>query len=186
MLKKATLLGLVLTCCLSLAAAASGDFWIHVYINESDGDGERVKINLPLNLVESILPMIETDELQEGILELDELDLGGIEFDKLAETLKKSEDGEYVTIEDDDETVRIRKEGDRILVNVESGRHNEKVEVNLPLRVIDALKTNDPYELNILAAVQALKDEKETGLITVHDGDDIVRVWIDKKSTQDD
>ncbi|MBU1950016.1 MAG: hypothetical protein KJ927_14980 [Candidatus Eisenbacteria bacterium] len=193
MLKKILLLGLAVALCLPLGAGASGDFWIHVYVNEAGSDGDRVKINLPLNLVESILPMIETDELHDGILELDELDLAGIEFDKLGEILRKSEDGEYVTIEEDDEIVRISKEGDRILIHVESRKHKksgdgprEKVEINLPIHVIDALTTDDPHELNIIAAIEALTKEGETGLITVHDDDDIVRVWIDKKSTQDD
>jgi len=44
---------------------ASADHWLHVRVSES-GDGEQVSVNIPLSVVQAILPAIETDDFRGG------------------------------------------------------------------------------------------------------------------------
>ena len=53
---------IVLACLLAMSAAVARDQWLHVYVEEDDGD-ETVRINVPLNLVETILPLIQGRDL---------------------------------------------------------------------------------------------------------------------------
>ncbi|MBD3336539.1 MAG: hypothetical protein GF355_13585 [Candidatus Eisenbacteria bacterium] len=175
-------LALALLMTLPLAAQA-GDAWLHVYVDDHD-EADRVRINLPLNLVEVILPMVETDELDGGRLYLEQSDLSGIDLQELAAALREAADGEYVTVEGAEENVTIRKEGDRILVHVDG--EDEQVDINVPIQVMSALVTDDPHELNILAAVQALSEVGDTGIITVQEDETQVRIWVDERSSQDD
>ena len=50
-------------------AGASGH-WLHVRVQEDGDDGERISVNIPLSLVQAILPAIETDEFRGGRIDL--------------------------------------------------------------------------------------------------------------------
>ena len=43
--------------------ASAGERWLHVRVEEGGADGERVSVNIPLSIIESVLPLIDVDEL---------------------------------------------------------------------------------------------------------------------------
>ena len=120
------------------------------------------------------------DELQGGRLQLDD-ELEGIDLRELAAALRDAPDAEFVTVESDDQTVRIAKEGEFLVVRVEErGKHSsEKVRVRMPLAVFDALFGGDENELDLLAALEVLGQYEGEALIDVESDDTSVRVWID-------
>jgi hypothetical protein len=183
-----TLLGIALIGLFSFSIAGAADKWLHVRVDEGgdNGKGERVSINIPLSVVARMLPLISIDELQHGKLHLDiGDDLEGIDLAALADALRDSPDADFVTVESDDEIVRIRKEGDFIIVHAEERGHgsNETVRVRMPLAVVDALVGDDPYELDLIAALDALSEYDGDPLVDIQSDDSSVRVWIDSSDS---
>jgi hypothetical protein len=61
----------------------------------------------------------------------------------------------------------------------------EKVDVTVPLKIVDALfSTAQNDELDIAAALRALGDAGDILLVTVQDLSQKVRVWVDSRNTQ--
>ena len=84
-----------------------------------------------------------------------------------------------MTVEEDDEKVRVWKEAGYLMVSVVE-HDGENVEVRVPARVVDALLSGEGNELDLVAALEALVDEGEGQLVTVTGDDENVRVWVDR------
>ena len=67
-------------------------------------------------------------------------------------------DTEFVTVDGEDESVRIARVGDQITVQVEDRGEEgaETVDIQLPIVVVDALLAGDGDTLNVRAAVERL------------------------------
>jgi hypothetical protein len=182
MLRSLIIAGLVLTLGAGAALGGGSQRWLHVRVEEDD---ETVRVNLPFELIEAVLPLIDVEDFERGRvrIDFDDFDADEIDFPAIVDALRDSEEGEYITVEGRYETVRVTKKGEHLLIDVEDGR--EKVSIDVRLAVVDALFSGDPDELDILAAVQALGDEEECELVTVHGEDETVRVWIDRNSKGD-
>jgi hypothetical protein len=162
----------------TLAVGAQPDLWIHVFVQEDGEQGETVRINLPLSVVGDVLPHISVDELQGGNLKIvEEIEAEGIDLRATWEAIRDSEDGQYVSVRSNGENVQISKSDGYLLANVDE--NGEKVRVRLPLDVVDALFSGAEDELNLLAAVEALGRHAGEDLVTVEEGNSIVRIWID-------
>jgi hypothetical protein len=181
------LAALAVVCLVAISVAPAADKWLHVRVEEDGDRGERVNINVPLSLVERMLPLISVDELQGGKLVLDELDddLEGIDLRELAAALRDAPDAEFVTVESEDENVRIAKEGKFLVVRAEErgGRSAETVRVRVPLAVVDALISDDPNELDLVAALRVLGEYEDDPLVDVQSDESSVRVWIDSSES---
>ncbi|MBZ0266928.1 hypothetical protein K8I85_02130 [bacterium] len=179
---KPTITAMLLFLLPAVAPAIDDDQWLHISVN---GDEETVRINLPLVTVAAVLPLIDTDEMHRGHVRIDDLDLEHADVKAILNEIRKAKDGEYVTIEEDDETVRIRKQGEFIHIDVrEIGRHGEEtVQVKVPVKVLDALTAGEEDRLDLLAAIEVLADYEGQDLVTVNDDGETVRIWIDRKSS---
>jgi len=59
------------------------------------------------------------------------------------------------------------------------------VDIQIPLVVMEALLSGGEDELDILAAIRALRDHGDVELIRVTDGTETMRVWIDSQNTSE-
>ena len=166
------------------AAQTSGDKWLHVRVEKSGEDGEFIRVNVPLSLAEAVLPTIETHNIRHGKIRFHH-HRNGIDLRALLAAVKDTNDGEFVTIEKKDETVRVAKENGFLLVTVSKskGEKSEQVDIKVPLVVVEALLSGGEDELNIAAAIKALRQFGDIQLVSIRDGDETIRVWIDSKST---
>jgi hypothetical protein len=157
--------------------ALAQDLWLHVRVQEGGETGDRVRINMPLQLVQALLPTIQTAELDRGQLTIvDDLEQDGIDVRAAWAELRNAPDGEFITVQSNDEDVRVAKERDLFLVNVDGA--SEQVRVRVPIVVVDALFSSGGDELNLQAALEALA-EFRGDLISVQDGTSTVRIWVD-------
>lgn len=182
MLRSLIISGLVIAVTAGAALGGSPQRWLHVRVEEED---ETVRVNLPFELIEAVLPLIDVDDFERGRvrIDFDDLDADEIDFPALVDALRDAEEGEYVTVEGQDENVRVTKQGEHLLVDVDDER--EHVTLRIRLAVVDALFSGEPDELDVLAAVQALGDEEECDLVTVEGEDERVRIWIDRSNSGD-
>lgn len=165
-------------------AQTGGDKWLHVRVEKSGEDGEFVRVNVPLSLAEAVLPTIEANNFRHGKIRFRH-HRNGIDFRALLEAVKNTKDGEFVTIEKKDETVSVVKENGFLLVTVSEskGEKSEQVDVKVPMVVVEALLSGEEDELNLAAAIKALRQFGDIQLVSIRDGDETIRVWIDSKST---
>ena len=98
---------------LSLAALADqpaiGQRWLHVRVVNTGEDAENVRVNVPLDVALKILPAIKSRELNEGRLRLNEARINGVDVRSILEAVGALSDGEFVTIQSNDETVFTRQ-----------------------------------------------------------------------------
>lgn len=183
MVRKMLIAGLSVLALAATAVAGGDSMWFHVYVHERGDDGEKVRINLPLQLVEAVLPLIDEADISHGRVRIDDSDLTADDLRQIWDAVRDAEDGVYVEVEGVDEEVRVAREGDMIVVRVEEEGEEERVEVKLPVAVIDALLSGEGDELDILAAIRAFGERGEGDLVMVTDDESTVRIWVDRDSS---
>ncbi len=168
------------------ALAAPAEKWLHVRVSESGDKPEIVRVNLPLTLVENLLPAIREDHLQGGKLRLEGVKIDGMDMKAVAQAVRASRDGEFVTIEDGDENVRVWKSGDTLNVRVvEGGDEPGTVDVKVPLRLAEALFASEPGTVDLLSLIRGLKEQGDGEIVTIKDRTSHVRIWIDTRESSD-
>jgi len=106
----------------------------------------------------------------------------------LLDAVRSSKDGEFVTVQNKDSDVRVAKQNNYFLVHVIDKNHASKrsrVEVKIPMKVVDALFSGRKDELDLVAGLHALAAQGDTELVTVKDEENSVRVWLDSKNASD-
>jgi hypothetical protein len=175
------------------ATQSTADKWLHVRVIEEGESGESVRVNVPLALAEAILPSIKVKHFDKGKVRLEEHWHGhvdDVDLRAILDAVKNAQDGEFVTIESKrKEDVRVAKKGGYLLVEVrekdKDGKDREKVDVKVPMTVVEALLSGGKDELDILAAIRALARHGDTELVSVQDSKTTVRVWVDSKNTSE-
>jgi len=168
------------------AMAAPAEKYLHVNV-EDPTKGESVNVNVTLSMAEKILPAINNHNLHDGKVWIHNADMNGVEVRALLDAVRTAPDNEFVTVKDKDSDVRVAKANGNIIVHVIDKRNKEqKVDVTVPLKIVDALfDTAKNNELDIAAALRALSEAGDVLLVTVQDSSQKVRVWVDSRSTQD-
>lgn len=171
--------GAVLMLAASTALAAPAPKWIHIHVDDGD---ERVRVNVPLSLVENVLPMIQADPLRNGRVRIDDRDLHGIDLRALWKAVREAPAGEFVSVDGREGTVRVAADGGFMLVDAREGAESSNVRLRLPMTVVDALFRGGDDELDVLGAVRALAAHPGGDLVTVDEGGRRVRIWVDSGS----
>ncbi len=178
---KLKVLATILLLTLTLTAAAAAEHWIHVKV-EGDGD-EQVTVNLPVSLLSAAAAMIPDEVQEDARIEIDDLDMDWDDLMNLWREVRDAPEATFVTVKTDTETVKVRKEGDYVVVKtteLDADADGTEVDVKLPLAVVDALLSGPEGTFNFEAAIEALVAHGPGNLVSVRDGDETVRVWIDE------
>jgi hypothetical protein len=164
---------------------AKQDRWLHIRVDNPDSKEETVRVNVPLELAEKVLPTIHRDRLQSGKVKIEEIDCHGVDLHALLDAVRSSRDGEFVTVQNKDSDVRVAKQDNYFLVHVVDKSHASKksrVEVKIPMKVVDALFSGGKDELDLVAGLRALSAQGDTELVSVKDEENTVRIWLDSKN----
>jgi hypothetical protein len=167
--------------------SASKDRWLHVRVISSDAKGETVRVNVPLELAEKVLPAINKDRLHAGRVKIDNAHMDDVDLRALVEAIRTTKDGEFVTVQSNDCDVRVAKQTNHLIIHVLDKQNAKKseVEIKVPMKVIDALFSAGKDELDLVAALHALSSQGDTELVSVKDHENTVRVWLDSKNVTD-
>jgi hypothetical protein len=176
---------------MAMAVAAAGavpslaaEKWLHVsVVDGKGGSAERVRVNVPLSFAEKVLPAIQVDRLDRGRIRIEEGEIHGVDLKAILEAVRDVRDGEFVTVEGDDENVRISKSKGYLLATVVEGKGSRAmVEVKVPMTVVEALISEKKNELDLGAAIRALAAHGDAVLVNVTDEDSRVRIWVDSRN----
>jgi len=163
------------------AQASGGKAWVHVRVEEANRQS-KVSVNLPVSVVEAALQAAPEDILSHGHIHLGKMgkrDLSVSDLRKAWNEMKATGDAEFATVEDEDETVRVARAGNVMLVHVDKPSGKESVRVEIPIEVVDALFSGQGEELNLRAGFAELQ-KRRGDIVRVKDNDSTVRIWIDE------
>ncbi|OLC96425.1 MAG: hypothetical protein DMG35_15575 [Acidobacteria bacterium] len=173
----------------SATPAAKGERWLHVRVICNDAKGETVRVNVPLELAEKVLPAVNHDRLHDGKVKIDSAHVEDVDLRVLMDAIRTARDGEYVTVQGNENDVRVAKESNHLIIHVvdkgKGGSKNSQVEIKVPMKVIDALLSAGKDELDLVAALHALGAQGDTELVSVKDRENTVKVWLDSKNVSD-
>jgi hypothetical protein len=193
-------IGLLALVAASAAPVAAQTPWLHVRVEEAK-DASKVSVNLPLTVVEAVLRATPDLIESHGRIHFDrEFDSAhgrhGLKLADLRRAWKELAavgDAELVTVESEDENVKVVRKGDVVQVFVDhkprtdkegkTKKGAEQVRVEIPVSLVDALLSGEGEEANIEAAIVELK-KRRGDIVRVQDDDSHVRVWIDEQNTQ--
>jgi hypothetical protein len=169
------------------ATSTSKDRWLHVRVVSSDAKGETVRVNVPLELAEKVLPTINKDRIHDGKVKIDSAHVNDVDLHALVDAIRTTKDGEFVTVQSNDCDVRVAKESNHLIVHVldKNSSKKSRVEIKVPMKVIDALFSAGKDELDLVAALHALSAQGDTELVSVKGDDNTIRVWLDSKNVTD-
>jgi hypothetical protein len=177
----------------AMAAAQTGTAWLHVRVEEAK-EASKVSVNLPMTVVEAILKASPEIIEKHGKVHFgEEHGLKMADIRKAWKALAEAGDAELVTVESEDENVKVMRKGDLVQVFVDSKaktgkdgkpvKGGEEVRVEVPVSLVDAFLSGEGEEGNIQAAVAELQ-KRRGDIVRVKDEDSNVRVWIDEQNTQ--
>lgn len=171
---------------LAPALAQSGGRWLHVRVVDGSEKAASVKVNLPVSVLETMAQAIEDEHFRDGKIEIGHDGINAEQLQDLWKAIRASQDMEFVTVESDDATVKVAKSGKYLIAKVD-GHDGDggKVDVRIPIDVVDALLQAPKGQLNVKGAIQVLAAHDDGALVQVHDGANEVKVWIDSKAEAD-
>jgi hypothetical protein len=188
-MKKLILAGVGLAALVALPALAAAETpWIHVRVEEPEKQS-KVSVNLPLSVVEVALEAAPEIIESHGNLHLGEEHKLHIETArKVWKELSAVGDAELVTVESEEENVKVMRRGDLVQVFVDKvgkeGEGDEEVRVEVPVRLVDAILSGEGEEINLEAALTQLQSQRGN-IVTVREKGNTVRIWIDEQNTQE-
>ena len=182
-------LGLAVVSALMLAGTAgmaraqgpSAKAWLHVRVEEGSKQS-KVSVNLPISVVDAALQAAPEEFMSNGHIHLGKMgnkDLSVSDLRKAWNEMKATGDAEFATVEDEDQTVRVARAGNLMLIHVDKPNGKESVRVEVPIEVVDALFSGQGEELNIRAGFAELQ-KRRGDIVRVKDNDSTVRIWIDE------
>ncbi len=162
------------------AWAAPGERYLHVRVDNAR-DGQKVRVNIPLSLAAQVIPAIDNGKLRDGKVRIGNFQANGVNVTQILAALKNAPDGEFVTVEQPGQNVRVAKKNGVLIVHVVNTKgEKENVDVTVPWAVAEALTSSaNSHELNVEAAIQALENAGDMTLVTVTGDRQSVRIWID-------
>lgn len=187
---------------LAQTSSTKSEQWIHVRVESKDHSGETVRVNVPIEMAEKVLPAINKNNLHNGKIHISSAHMEDVDVRALLDAIRTSKDGEYVSVQGNENDVRVAKSNGFLYIHVtdKSGRKNSdakdsaakgslakesKVEIKVPMKVVDALFSAGNDELDVVAGLRALAANGDSELVSVKDSENTVRVWIDSKNIAD-
>jgi translation elongation factor EF-1alpha len=180
--------------------SSKAEQWIHVRVESKEDHGETVRVNVPIEMAAKVIPAINKDNLHDGKVRIDSKNTNDVDLRVILDAVRTSRDGEYVTVQGHDNDVRVAKSAGYLYIHVTdksdgkkaaekdgkaTAAHESKVEIKVPMKVVDALFSAGKDELDIVAALKALSAHGDTELVTVKDAENTVRIWVDSKNVAD-
>jgi hypothetical protein len=180
-MKRKVLALVALAALLAAPTAFAGDEtrWINVHVTENSTN-TNVEVHLPLNLVLTVLRNVDVENFHGGQVDLDLDEDMDINFPEIMAAVKDAPDGKFVTVTSDEADVNVHKQGGTLFVTVnQKDDEMAKVEVTVPLELMDALSFGEENTLDVAALLQSLDTLPNGELVKVTSNEANVRVWIE-------
>jgi hypothetical protein len=171
----------------SVESSAGGSAWLHVRVDETrggkSGKGSKVRVNVPLAVVEAALEAAPQKFVDKGRIKID---MGRTTTTCRSRRCAGSGTSsrtratpELVSVEEEDEHVTVARKGDVVQVRVTNAKDQEQVHVDVPVNLVDAVLAGDSESVDVKAVIRELRSRRGD-IVRVTDKDSAVRIWIDE------
>lgn len=162
-------------------ARGRGVSTLHIEVVEDDGDTPKVKMAMPVALIEAMVRSIDIDELTSKHL-MGELEHEGIDLRRFWKEVRDADIREFFTLETPDANIRAWRENGlfRVSVDAEEGRRHDRtrVEISIPESLMDLLV--DSSDADPADVIAELLEHGPMTLVEVETDDgESVKIWID-------
>ena len=164
--------------------------WLHVRVDEH-GKSSKVRVNVPLAVVEAALEAAPSKIVDKGRIKLDlghgrhdgheGHDLSLTEMRKIWQGLKDAGDTEIVSVEQEDETVKVARKGDLVQVRVSKPSGKEEVQIDVPVSLVDAVLAGPGDSVDVKMVIRELR-ARRGDIVRVNDENSAIRIWIDESA----
>ena len=163
----------------AMASRSDDDvIWLRVEVTDQGGEHTKVKVNMPLSLIEVVVDSIDKREFMANLHD----EHPSLDIPRLWREIRKMEGDEFVTIESDKNFVRVWKDDEFFRINVREEEYTEpNIEVKVPLAVMDYLFESKGRELSFQDMVERLRGHLPLTLVTVKHQDESVRIWLEEQ-----
>jgi len=179
-MKRSLIVLFLLIACVGIASAASKQ-WVHINVDKPREE-EKVKINIPVSLVENLLPLVNQENMHHGTMCLNHHDIDVSELREAWKNLRAEGDGEYMTIEKRDMNLHVYTKSGFFYVQSDA-QSRQQIDMKIPMDVVDALLSGKGDELNLTAAIHALEGSGVHDVLSVKNDEGTVRVWVDESNS---
>ncbi len=158
--------------------ASGGDvIWLKVEVHDASSSRANVKLNVPLSLIEVVIDSIDKREFMANLQDEHHLDLP-----KLWREVRGMNGSDFVTVETDEENIRVWKDNDFFRIDVDKidGKEGE-VQVKLPLAIMDYLFESRRGSFDFAELVDQLRGHLPVTLVQMQDDDHSVKIWIEEQ-----
>jgi hypothetical protein len=153
--------------------------WVNVHVTENSSN-TNVEVHLPLNLVLTVLRNVDVENFHGGRVDLELDEEMDINFPEIMAAIKDAPDGKFVTVTSDEADVNVHKQGGTLHVKVNQKKDEmARVEVTMPLELMDALSFGEENTLDVAALLESLDRLPDGELVKVTSNEANVRVWIE-------
>jgi hypothetical protein len=174
----------MLAAALVLAAlAAAGGYsradepvvWLRVDVSE--GGHERVKVTLPLSLIEVVIESVDPSRIMTELKSEK-----GIDLAKLWRQVRNMDLDEFITIDSDEAKVKVFKDREVFRVTIqEEGQEKPNVEVRVPFPIMDYLLEDRRGDFKLSELVDGLRGHLPLVLVEASHDEGRVRVWLEER-----
>jgi hypothetical protein len=164
---------------LASPAAASDDpvVMLRVDVNWKGDHADKVKVSVPLSLIEVVVDSVDTTDIMRD-LKTDK----GIDIRKLWRELKNADVNEFVTIEKDNEKVKVYKDKDTFRVTVQEEDYDTpNVEIRIPFSVMDYMTQDHKDGFKLSEMLSGLKSQLPLTIVDARHDDKTIKVWLEEK-----
>ena len=179
-LRRALALAAVAAATMTASPLVAQTPWIHVEVDDDTEADTRVKVNLPLSVVALALEAAPSEVVSREGIHIHDCDIDIAHLRRAWTELKDAGDAELVSVEGRDGNVAIRREGDKVRIDLTDRKDGGEVHVHVPVSVVDRLLSGEGDELNVRGAIDELRSLRGE-VVRVDDGGTKVRVWIDER-----
>jgi len=162
------------------AAAASTDeplLMLRVDVSGKGSDIPHVKVSLPLSLIDVVIDSVDINSIAKDVKSKHEIDIR-----KLWREIRNAKVDEFVTVEKDNNKVKVYKEGETFRVSVQEPDYDSpNVEIRIPFSVMDYLTEEHEGGLKLSDMVAGLKSTLPLTIVEAHHDGENVKVWIEQK-----
>ena len=102
---------------IGLAAPADGK-WIHIRVVDGDDRQTNVKVNMPVSALISMADAIQDEHFKGGHVRIGEDGIDAAKLRDAWQSVRNARDMDFITVESDDETVKVAKSGRFMIARV--------------------------------------------------------------------
>ena len=163
----------------SAVAAEDGPVvWMKVEVNQENAENAHVKVNIPLSMIEVFVDSVDKRQFLGHF----ESSHPGLDLANVWRQVRDAPMDDFVTIETDEENVRVWKDSEYFRVDVqEPGYPEPNIRIKLPLAVMDYLFDPEQSTLSFQEMVQSLRGSLPLTLLEANKEGESVRIWLEEE-----